>query len=50
MANKGTKTRFDDQKGQWKSTTSASVKKRQSKELKKLESMLKPTAKKTGKK
>ena len=40
------KSRIVDQKGQWKSTTPAAVKKRQAKEFEKLAEMLKAKSKK----
>lgn len=40
------KTRFVDQKGQWKSTTPAAIRKRQAKEFEKLSEMLKNNRKK----
>lgn len=48
-ARKG-QARYVDQKGQWINTTPASVKRRQNKEWKKLESMMKVGAKKRTKK
>lgn len=46
MATKDKKSRFVDQMGQWKSTTSASTKKKQSKEWDKLRTMLSKKSKK----
>ena len=46
MAGKNTRSRIVDQKGQWKSTTPATTKKRQAKELEKLAGMLKAKEKK----
>ena len=44
------RARYIDQKGQWQDTTPPSVKKRQDKDWKKLEDMLKKPAKKPTKK